>query len=71
MTGHGPDAETFAKASAADLSQPTRIRDTMAFMIETRAVIQPTRVALESAQLQAEYFRCWQGLAKHFDPTQP
>ena len=25
MTGHGPDAETFEKASAADLSQPTRI----------------------------------------------
>src|SRR6476619_1268405 len=25
MSGHGPDAETFEKASAADLSQPTRI----------------------------------------------
>ena len=31
--------------------------------------IRPTRVALESAQLQPEYFRCWQGLKKHFDPT--
>jgi homogentisate 1,2-dioxygenase len=71
MTGHGPDAETFEKASAADLSQPTRIRDTMAFMFETRAVIQPTRAALSSAQLQGEYFRCWQGLAKHFDPSKP
>jgi homogentisate 1,2-dioxygenase len=71
MTGHGPDAETFAAASTADLSQPTRIKDTMAFMFETRAVIRPTRVALESAQLQAEYFRCWQGLKKHFDPSKP
>jgi homogentisate 1,2-dioxygenase len=71
MTGHGPDTETFEKASAADLSQPTRIRDTMAFMFETRAVIQPTRAALESAQLQGEYFRCWQGLAKNFDPSRP
>ncbi len=26
MSGHGPDADTFAKASSADLSQPTRIR---------------------------------------------
>ena len=66
MTGHGPDAETYAKASSADLSKPTYIRDTMAFMFETRHVIRPTRAALESAQLQAEYFRCWQGLAKNF-----
>jgi homogentisate 1,2-dioxygenase len=71
MTGHGPDADTFAKASSADLALPTRIRDTMAFMFETRAVIRPTRLALESAQLQAEYFQCWQGLPKQFDPRQP
>ena len=68
MSGHGPDAETFAKASAADVSIPTRITDTMAFMFETRAVIRPTRFALESAQLQHEYFRCWQNLPKQFDP---
>jgi len=69
MTGHGPDAETFAKASTADLSQPTRVTDTMAFMFETRNVIRPTRAALDSAQLQSEYFRCWQGLPKQFDPN--
>jgi len=66
MSGHGPDAETFEKASAADLSQPTRIEDTMAFMFESRYVIRPTRYALESAQLQSGYYRCWQGLQKHF-----
>ena len=70
MTGHGPDAETFAKASNTDTSKPDYVKDTMAFMFETRCVIRPTRFALESAQLQAEYFRCWQGLAKHFDPRQ-
>jgi homogentisate 1,2-dioxygenase len=69
MTGHGPDADTFEKASTADLSRPTRIADTMAFMFETRMVIRPTHFALESAQLQHEYFRCWQGLRKHFDPS--
>ena len=68
MSGHGPDAETFAKASAADLSQPTHITDTMAFMFETNRMIRPTRHALQSAQLQPEYFRCWQGLPKHFNP---
>lgn len=68
MSGHGPDAATFAKASLADLSKPARITDTMAFMFETRAVIRPTKFALESAQLQHEYFRCWEGLPKQFDP---
>ncbi|WP_372400196.1 homogentisate 1,2-dioxygenase [Azospirillum sp. HJ39] len=71
MSGHGPDAETFAKATAADTSRPQRIADTMAFMIETRAVIRPTRHALETAELQHDYHRCWQGLAKRFDPTRP
>jgi homogentisate 1,2-dioxygenase len=66
MSGHGPDAETFDKATAADTSKPNYVRDTMAFMFETRHVIRPTRAALESAQLQPEYFRCWQGLRKHF-----
>jgi homogentisate 1,2-dioxygenase len=66
MTGHGPDAETFEHASSADTSKPHYIRDTLAFMFETRHVIRPTRAALESAQLQSEYFRCWQGLRSHF-----
>jgi homogentisate 1,2-dioxygenase len=68
MSGHGPDADTFEKASAADTSSAHYIRDTMAFMFETRLPILPTRVAIESAQLQHEYYRCWQGLRKHFDP---
>ncbi len=69
MTGHGPDADTYDKASTMDLALPTRIRDTMAFMFETRLPIRPTRAALESAQRQPEYYRCWQGLKKRFDPT--
>jgi homogentisate 1,2-dioxygenase len=69
MTGHGPDAETFAKATQADTRQPHFVRDTMAFMFETAAVIHPTRYALESPQLQKNYADCWQGLQRHFDPT--
>jgi homogentisate 1,2-dioxygenase len=68
MSGHGPDHETFEKAIAADTSKPHHIVDTMAFMFETRTAIRTTRFALESAQLQADYFRCWQGLKKNFDP---
>ena len=71
MSGHGPDAETFEKASRADLSKPDIIKDTMAFMFETRCVLRPTKHALESAELQHEYYRCWQGLKKHFDPNKP
>ena len=71
MTGHGPDASTFEKASQADLSQPDVIRDSMAFMFETRCVLRPTRLALESPQLQADYYQCWLGLQKHFTPGQP
>lgn len=71
MSGHGPDAETFAKATAADTTRPQRVGDTMAFMFETRAVIRPTRHALETAELQHDYYRCWQGLAKRFDPGRP
>jgi homogentisate 1,2-dioxygenase len=67
MSGHGPDADTFEKASVADTSQPHVIADTMAFMFETPAIIRPTRFALEqSALLQADYWRCWQGLKKNF-----
>ena len=68
MSGHLPDAQTFERAAGADLSKPDYIKDTMAFMFETRCIIRPSRHALESSQLQAEYFHCWQGLKKHFDP---
>ncbi|MFX1684544.1 homogentisate 1,2-dioxygenase [Paraburkholderia sp. A1BS-2L] len=70
MTGHGPDAETFEKASSIDTSKPNKVADTMAFMFETRTLIRPTRFALETAQLQAHYYECWQGLKKHFNPEQ-
>jgi homogentisate 1,2-dioxygenase len=68
MSGHGPDAQTFEKASRADTSKPDLITDTMAFMFESRAVWRPTRQSLASAELQDDYFRCWQDLKKHFDP---
>lgn len=69
MSGHGPDAATFDKASNADLSQPDRIRETMAFMFETRAVLHPTRQALDSPQRQQAYQQCWSGLRRNFNPT--
>ncbi len=69
MTGHGPDAETFEKASNADTTKPHYISDTMAFMFETKTMIRPTQQALNSSDLQQNYFECWQGIKKHFDPA--
>jgi homogentisate 1,2-dioxygenase len=69
MSGHGPDAATFDKASSADTGKPHKVLDTMAFMFETRHVIVPTPAALASPQLQADYQQCWAGIGKHFRPT--
>ncbi|MEP7041789.1 MAG: homogentisate 1,2-dioxygenase [Dokdonella sp.] len=66
MSGHGPDAASFDKATAANTTQPDHIVDTMAFMFETRAVMHPTRQALQTPQLQAHYQDCWRGLHKRF-----
>ena len=71
MTGHGPDAETFEKAANADTTKPHYITDTMAFMFETRTMIRPTQQALQSPELQQNYFECWQAIKKHFDPAKP
>ena len=67
MSGHGPDAVSYEKAAAAEL-KPHYIKDVLAFMFETRFVSRPTEFALKSAQLQHEYFTCWQGLKKNFKP---
>ncbi|MET0289400.1 MAG: homogentisate 1,2-dioxygenase [Pseudoxanthomonas sp.] len=68
MSGHGPDAATFERASQADLSRPDVIADTMAFMFETRAVLCPTAQAMDAAHRQRDYQQCWGGLRKRFEP---
>ncbi len=68
MAGHGPDAETYERATSAAL-QPQYLANTLAFMFETQLVIRPTRFAMETKILQHEYFECWQGLKKHFSGT--
>ena len=65
MSGHGPDTETHEKAVATEL-RPMHLADTLAFMFETRFVSHPTEFALKTAQLQHEYYECWQGLKKNF-----
>jgi homogentisate 1,2-dioxygenase len=65
MTAHGPDAETWRRATAATLA-PHKIEDTMAFMFESRFAMRLTGYAVKSAELQHDYFEGWQGLERHF-----
>jgi homogentisate 1,2-dioxygenase len=68
MSGHGPDAATHERATHAALA-PQKLGETLAFMFETPVVIKPTKFALETSQLQNEYFQCWQTIKKNFNPN--
>lgn len=61
MSGHGPDVETWRKASEAEL-KPQKIEGTMAFMVETCWPYRPTAWALERAQ--SDYDAAWSGFPK-------
>ncbi len=61
MSGHGPDLESWKKASDAEL-KPAKIDGTMAFMVETCWPYRPTRFALDRAQ--PDYDMAWSGFPK-------
>ena len=65
MSPHGPEEAVFEKASNCELP-PVKQEATMAFMFESRYVIQPTKYALETEHRQKDYLDCWNGLNKHF-----
>lgn len=67
MSAHGPDRETFDRASAAEL-KPQRIDDGLAFMFETRWPVTLTPQAARAEHLQPGYDDVWQGLERHFRP---
>lgn len=63
MNAHGPDRASYEAAVSADL-KPHKIEASMAFMFESRRVVTPTRFALETPLLQADYDDCWRGFPK-------
>jgi homogentisate 1,2-dioxygenase len=65
FTSHGPDAETFARASRVELV-PQKVADTLAFMFESRWMIIPTRQAMEAPHRQPDYDSVWAGLTPSF-----
>ena len=65
FTSHGPDADTYARASTAALA-PSKLDGTLAFMLESRWTIRPTRQAMEASHRQPDYDAVWSGLSRHF-----
>ena len=68
MTPHGPDSTSWEKASEQAL-KPTRYRNTLAFMFESRDPWLITENALEHPTRQRDYTNCWQELKKHAKPN--
>ena len=70
MTPHGPDAPTFDHASNADLP-PQYFNGGMAFMFETTYQLKMSAYANNDPIISdPEYYKCWSGLPKLFDPKQ-
>ena len=61
MSGHGPDVESWRKASEAEL-KPAKIEGTMAFMVESCWPYRPTQFALDRAQ--PDYDEAWADFPK-------
>jgi len=65
FASHGPDADTYAGASTAELA-PQKLDGTLAFMFESRWMILPTRQAMEATHRQRDYDAVWSGLMRNF-----
>jgi homogentisate 1,2-dioxygenase len=65
FSSHGPDAETFRRASTREL-QPQKIDDSLAFMFETRWPIVATELAMNAGHRQAGYDDVWADLPNNF-----
>ena len=61
MSGHGPDLDSWKKATEAEL-KPAKIENTLAFMVETCWPYRPTQFALDRAQ--PDYDLAWAGFPK-------
>ena len=60
FSAHGPDQATYAKASTENLA-PVYQGRTLAFMFESRYVLEPTAFAMQTPALQKNYDNAWDG----------
>ncbi len=68
MFPHGPDAAAVRSATVAELA-PSKLEDTLAFMLETRLPQHVTDYAARIETRQGDYADCWKDLPKRFDGT--
>ncbi len=68
MSAHGPDTNTFVRASTTEL-KPVYLDNTLAFMFESSLVYKPTRFAATSQLLQKDYMSCWKNLPVNFNES--
>ncbi len=69
FSAHGPDAAVYRKATT-DALNPHYLANTLAFMFESRTVLQPTAFAMASVALQADYDSVWDGfVSANIAPT--
>jgi homogentisate 1,2-dioxygenase len=61
MSAHGPDNQTYQKASEVELT-PKYLDDGLAFMFESRYIMRPTAQAMARGELQKDYQHVWQEL---------
>ena len=59
MTPHGPDLQSFQKASKETL-KPKYYHNTLAFMFETKDIWNYTEEAYTNSSRQTNYTKCWQ-----------
>ena len=68
MVGHGPDSDTFERATGTLLTGAHRMPDdSLAFMFETAYMCRVTEYSRRQHPPDERYTQCWQGLQKHFD----
>jgi homogentisate 1,2-dioxygenase len=65
MLPHGPDKAAYDQATKSEL-KPVKLKNTLAFMFETRFPQHLTKFAAELETLQEDYADCWTPLEKHF-----
>lgn len=67
LTAHGPDLASYEAGATAE-STPRYLADTLAFMFESRYVLDPTGFALETPIRDREYEQVWQGFSARHRP---
>lgn len=70
MSAHGPDAQSYQQAVAAEL-KPEYYSNTLAFMFEGSHCWNLTKNAYNATFRQENYLHCWQDLKPHFKLRTP